>query len=68
MLECRKWRREREILIWKLKARDIAVSVTPDRRNLKTLFEDNATADMLTFVENTEIGKRQGAGEDKIDS
>lgn len=68
LLECRKWRREREILIQKLKAREIAVSETPDRRNLKTLFEDNAIVDMLKFVENTEIGKRQGAGEDKTDS
>lgn len=68
LLECRKWRREREILIQKLKARDIAVSETPDRRNLKILFGDNAIVDMLKFVENTEIGKRQGAGDDKIDS
>ena len=68
LLECRKWRREREILLQRLKARDIAVSETPDRRNLKTLFEDNAIVDMRKFVENTEVGKRQGAGDDKVDS
>ena len=68
LLECRKWRRERKILMQRLKARDIAVSQTPDRRNLKTLFEDNAIVDMLKFVENTEVGKRQGAGDDRIDS
>ena len=55
MLEGRKWRRERGILIQKLKARDIAISETPDRRNFKTLFKDNAIVDMLRFVENTEI-------------
>lgn len=68
LLECRKWRREREILLQRLKARNIAVSETPDRRNLKTLFEDNAIVDMLKSVENTEVGKRQGAEDDKGDS
>lgn len=68
LLECRKWRREREILVQRLKAKDIAVSDTPDRRNLETLFEDNDIVDMLKFVENTGVGKRQGAGDDKGDS
>lgn len=54
----------------RLNARNIAVSKTPDRRNLEILFEDNAVVDMLKFVESTEttLGKRLGAGDDKIDS
>lgn len=68
LLECRNWCREREILVQKLKAKDIAASETPERKNLKTLFEYNAIVDMLEFVEKTEIGKRPGAGNDKADS
>jgi hypothetical protein len=68
LLECRKWRRERESMVQKLKAKDITVSETPDRRNLKILFEDNTIVDMLEFVEQTEVGKRPGAENDKVDS
>jgi hypothetical protein len=67
LLECRKWRRERESMVQKLKAKDITVSETPDRRNLKILFEDNAIVDMLEFVEQTEVGKRPGAENNKVD-
>ena len=52
----------------KLKAKDITVSETPDRRNLKILFEDNAIVDVLEFVEKTEVGKRPGAEKNKVDS
>jgi hypothetical protein len=51
----------------KLKAKDITVNETPDRRNLKILFTDNAIVDMLEFVEKTEVGKRPGAENDKVD-
>lgn len=57
LLECRKWRRERETMVQKLQATDITISETPDRRALKILFEDNAKVDMLEFVEETEVGK-----------
>jgi hypothetical protein len=67
LLECRKWCRERETMVQKLKAKDITVSETPDRRNLKILFTDNAIVDMLECVENTDIGKRLGAENDKVD-
>jgi hypothetical protein len=56
-----------ENMVEKLKAKDITVSETPDRRNLKILFTDNAIVDMLEFVEKTEVGKRPGAENDKVD-
>jgi hypothetical protein len=56
-----------ETMVEKLKAKDITVSETPDRRNLKILFTDNAIVDMLEFVEKTEVGKRPGAENDKVD-
>jgi hypothetical protein len=41
---------------------------TSDQKNVKVLFEDNAIADMLEFVEKTEVGKRPGAVNNKVDS
>lgn len=52
----------------KLKAKGITVSEMRDRRNLKILFGDNATMDMLEFVEKTEVGKRPAAETNKVDS
>jgi ABC-type thiamine transport system ATPase subunit len=54
-------------MVQKLKAKDMTVSETPDRRKLKILFTDNAIVDMLEFVEKTEVGKRPGAENDKVD-
>jgi hypothetical protein len=70
LLECRKWRREREAMVRKPKGKDITVSEMPEGRNLEILFADNAIAlvDMLEFVEKTEVGKRPGAESDKVDS
>jgi hypothetical protein len=67
LLECRKWRRERETMVKKLKAKDITVGEAPDRRNLKILLTDNAIVGMLEFVEKTEVGKRPGAENNKVD-
>jgi hypothetical protein len=70
LLECRKWRREREVMARKLRAKDITITITetPDQRNLKILFEDNAMVDMLEFVEKTEVGKRLEAETNRVDS
>lgn len=68
LLECRKWRREREAMVRKLKARDITISETPDRRNLEIIFRDNAIVDMLEFMEKTEVGKKPGTEHNKVDS
>ena len=67
LLECRKWRRERETVSRKLRAKDIKPSETPDYRNLMILFGDNATSEVLEFVEKTEVGKRLRAEPDKVD-
>lgn len=41
-----------------LTAKNITLSETPDWRNLKALFENEAVVDMLKFGEKTEIGQR----------
>jgi hypothetical protein len=68
LIQCRRWLREREIMVRKLRAKGITISETPDRRDLKILFEDNAIVDMLEFVEKTDVGKRPGADIKKVDS
>jgi DNA primase len=55
-------------MVKKLKGKDITVSEIPEGRNLEILFADNAIVDMLEFVEKTEVGKRPGAENDKVDS
>jgi hypothetical protein len=55
-------------MVRKLRAKDITISETPDRRDLKILSEDNAMVDMLEFVEKTEVGKRPGAEPNKVGS
>jgi hypothetical protein len=51
----------------KLRAKGITISETPDCRDLKIPFEDNAVVDMLEFVEKPDIGKRPGADIKKVD-
>ena len=55
-------------MIRKLSIKNITISETPDRRNVKILFEDNATVDVLEFIEKTEVGKRLVAEPDEADS
>lgn len=67
-LECRKWRTERENMIRKLRDKEVATIGTAGRRNVKTLFGDNAIAEVLQFIEKTEVGKRPADTSDEADS
>jgi hypothetical protein len=58
LLECRKWRRQRDSMLRKLCARKVSVSERRDKADLKILFSDEATADVLRFIDNTEVGKK----------
>ena len=55
-------------MIRKLNTKNVAINETPDQRNVRTLFGDNATVDMLEFIEKTEVGKRLAVESDKADS
>ena len=68
MLVCRKWRRERATIVRKLKTKNVAISETPDRRNVRILFGENATVDVLESIEKTEVGKRLAVESDRADS
>jgi ribonuclease HI len=68
MLECRKWRRERETMLQRLSARNVKITGRRDRRDLEILFEQDATIDVLQYIESTEVGKKLPDGTDKCDS
>ena len=68
LLKCRKWRRERATMIRKLRTKNVAISETPDQMNIRILFGDNATVDVLEFIEKTEVGKRLAVESDIADS
>jgi hypothetical protein len=70
MLKCRKWRRQRDCMLRELRAKKISISGRRDRADLKTLFGDRAIAEVLRFIDNTEVGKRlkkEGTSDDLWD-
>jgi hypothetical protein len=58
LLECRKWRRERDAMLQKLRAAKNAISVRRDEADLETLFKEDAMMATLQFIEATEVGKK----------
>jgi hypothetical protein len=67
MLRCRKWRRERDAMLQKLKVKRSTVGEMQDQTHLGTLFERAATAEVLRFIEDTEVGKKPTDDTDKGD-
>jgi hypothetical protein len=59
LLKCRKWRRQRDTMLRKLRAKKMLISARRDQADLKTLFGAEATAEVLRFIDDTEVGKRQ---------
>jgi hypothetical protein len=57
LLHCRKWRRQRDSMMRGLRARKVPISAMRDRADLETLFGEEATAEVLRFIENTEVGQ-----------
>jgi hypothetical protein len=68
MLECRKWRRERETMLQRLSAKNVTITGRRDRGDLETLFEQVATVDVLQYIESTEVSKKLPDGVDKCNS
>jgi len=68
MLECRKWRRERETMPQRLSAKNVKITERRDRRDLEILFEQDATINIVQYIESTEVGKKLPDSTDKCDS
>ena len=52
----------------RLSAKNIAITERRDRRDLKTLFEQDAMIDVLQYIKSTEVAKRLPDGTSKCDS
>jgi hypothetical protein len=68
MLECRKWQRERETMLQRLRAKNVTITERRDRRDLEILFKQVATIDVLQYIKSIEAGKKLPDGTDKCDS
>jgi hypothetical protein len=54
-------------MIRELRDREVATTETTGRRDVRTLFEDNAVVEVLEFIGKTEVGKRPAGGSDEAD-
>ena len=55
-------------MIRKLRDKEVVTMEITGRRNVKTLFEDNAVVEVLEFIEKTEVGKKPAGALDEADS
>lgn len=67
LLECRKWRRQRDTMLRKLRVRNVEISGRRDQADLKTLFAGDAIMEVLQFLDNTEVGKKLAGDANKND-
>jgi hypothetical protein len=58
MLDFRKWRRMREIMLKRLEAKTIRISATKDEGDMKALFSEAAMETLLHLREGTAIGRK----------
>ena len=55
-------------MLQRLRAKNVTITERRDRIDLETLFEQDATIDVLQYIESTEVGKKRPDGTDKCDS
>jgi hypothetical protein len=67
MLECRKWRRERDAMLRRLDSDKLTISLRRDRTDLEVLFREGATTAVLRFIEKTEVDKKLTSETNKYD-
>lgn len=70
LLRCRKWRRQRDCMMRGMRAMEIPISAMRDEVDLMTMFGEAATAEVLRFIGNTEVGRplvKEGNKEDYWD-
>ena len=68
LLKCRKWRRQRDYMLQKLRERKVAISGRRQQADLRTLFSAEAITEVLQFIDNTEVGKKPTGDANKNDS
>lgn len=55
-------------MLRKLKAKNVTIAEIRDRRDFETLSEQDATIEVLQYIESTEVGKKLPDGTNKYDS
>jgi hypothetical protein len=58
MLECRKWRRERESMLNTLASKKTKISARMNGQDLETLFGEASIETVLRLIDSTSVGKR----------
>lgn len=59
LMECRKWRRERDVMLRDMHRKKIKISARRDTSDLQLLFGEGAAEAVLRFLERTAVGKRK---------
>lgn len=65
LMECRKWRRERDVMLRDMHQKKIKISARRDTSDLQLLFCESAAEAVLRFLEHTAVGKRKEGREAK---
>lgn len=68
MLDCRKWRRQRDAILRSLNSNKKLISGRQDQADLRILFEENAIEHVLRFIEGIEVGKKLAEGANDHDT
>jgi hypothetical protein len=55
-------------MLRKLKAMNVTITEIRDWRDFETLFKQDATIDVLEYIESTEVGKKLPDGTNKYES
>jgi len=57
-MECRRWKRERDVMLRDMHQKKIRISAQRDTSDLQLLFDESAAEAVLQFLDHTAVGKR----------
>lgn len=58
LMECRRWKRERDVMLRDMHQKKIRISAQRDTSDLQLLFDESAAEAVLQFLDHTAVGKR----------
>lgn len=58
LMECRRWKRERDVMLRDIHQKKIRISAQRDTSDLQLLFDESAAEAVLQFLDHTAVGKR----------
>lgn len=66
LMECRRWRRERDVMLRDMHRKKIKISARRDTSDLQLLFREGAAEAVLRSLDHTAVGKRKGDEEARV--